>query len=170
MDQKINEKVSIQKDYINAMKESITLMGSVYGDVGKRGAADLKGSGAIDPELNKHLQDTKDKQTVIDYYANKASLPGVTPDKQKLYQDLKKEAEADLSKSVQETAGYVANSGIDVSAGSDGRIALQEVSNSMGKISNADVLTNLKNNLTEMTSKTGNAEFKTIMTNVIKRR
>jgi hypothetical protein len=83
------------------------------------------------------------------------------------YATLAKSAEVDLAKSIQDTATYVSDAGVDVSPGSEGFHALIEISDSMGKISDEGAKTSMKTELTTLQKATGNTSLKTMLGGMI---
>lgn len=152
-----------QKEYLTTMKDSINLVSNAL--VRKSNVVN-EGVQFSDNQLSKILNDTKEKQLVVDYLSSKANQAGLSTEKRQLYSNQAKETEVELATTIYSTMEYISNSGIDVSTGSEGFAALLSVSNSLGKLQDSTAISNITTGLQTLHNKTGNKELRS-MINVI---
>ncbi|MGB8465156.1 MAG: hypothetical protein WCE49_09460, partial [Terrimicrobiaceae bacterium] len=91
-------------------------------------------------------------------------LPQETRDK---FARQAKDSEADLAKSIQNTAEYLSDAGVNVSQGSDGFRAMMEVSNTISTLNDTTARSSLKSGLTRLQGTTSNAGLKTMIGGIV---
>ena len=157
----IDPQINIQKGYFDVLKESWTTMTGVLGNM-KLGGGEMTGGGITkgpraygDRLLQASVEEAKAKQQRVTVLQEKANDPNLTQEERDNYALQAKGAEADLANTIHETVKYVADSGADVSTGSDGYHAMLEMSDSAGAIKDNAAKETLKTGLTDVQTRAG---------------
>ena len=79
--------------------------------------------------LEAAVSETRLKQNSLQLLKARAVDMTLPPETRNKYSTLAKSAEADLAKSIQDTATFVSEAGLDVSPGTEGFHAMMEISN-----------------------------------------
>jgi hypothetical protein len=119
---------SQQKDYLNALKDSVTTMSAVLA-----GRRDVAAGAAVfaDKGLDQMVSNAKAKKTVVEYLREKAAQPDLPEEKRASYDEQAKVAETELADAIGATTEYVAKNvdaaKMDISMDSEGMAALVEM-------------------------------------------
>lgn len=123
-----------------------------------------------DPALNGQIRDILTKRQRIEALREKVVQPNLAPEVLTLTKNQLRAAEADLAKSFEGTARYVATAVPDVSAGSDGFKAMTTLFSSLGALESASALQTARGGLKKAGSVAGaKPEFKDMVNNILKR-
>ena len=164
----IDPKIKVQKDNFDVFKDSWTTMTGVFGNL-KGGEGGIIG-GEIkytDPLLKASVDETKAKQQKVTFFREKAGDPSLTQGERDNYAQQAKDAEADLAKTIHETVKYVADSGANVSTGSDGYRAMLEMSDSVGAVKDPTAKETLNTGLTNVRASAGAGAFNLMLGNMM---
>jgi len=113
-----------------------------------------------DALLDASVNETKARQQRVQLLREKSNDPGLPQETRDKFAKQAKDSEADLAKSIQNTAEYLSDSGINVSSGSEGFKAMMEISNTIGSLTDSEAKSSLKSGLTKVQSTTSNAGLK----------
>jgi hypothetical protein len=165
----IDPKINVQQDYFDFFKESWTTMTDVFGNMTLGGGA--VSAGAVtkynDPLLQASVDQTKaiqKKARLLQQKANDTRLPLET---RNIYAQQAKATEASLAQTIQDTVKYVADSGTNMSAGTDAYKAMVEMSGSIGAITDAGTKETLKTGLTGIQGTADAGTFNVMLGNMI---
>ncbi|MGX2040183.1 hypothetical protein ACWJKU_08620 [Methylocaldum sp. MU1018] len=164
----IVQQLGFQKEYLNVFKDSVTMVSDVYRNLGVDKAGMSIGK-LQDEYLDLQIKEAEYNRQKADYLRRQASRPDLTSDAKAKIETQLREAESELAKSIERTAGYVASSGMDVSSGSDGYKAMQVVADSMASVTDAQALGSVKTRLEGISAATGNANLKRVIGTMLKR-
>ncbi len=167
-----NKKFDTQQlQYLNTMKESINVMGNALtGKVVTTTPGGVRGVTAFsDARLGTLVDDANQKQIVVNYLRQKASDPTLTPDQQKVYATQAATAEGDLAIAITNTTTYIAQSNMDVSAGTEGMTAMLNMNQILGTIKDPTVTTTVNTNLTRLSNTAPNQNTRIVLGTMIRR-
>lgn len=163
----LDKKLNVQKEYIDVFKESANVWGNVYGNLAKGGLGEVSIGLYGDKFLETAVSETQIKKNKVEILKEKAKQQGLTNETRSMYEAQVKLAERELSKSVQETAKYIADSRVDVSTGSEGYKAMLELSKGMGALTDATALTSAKTGLGQIKDATADQSLKFLIGNMM---
>ena len=150
-----------QQQYFTVLQNSVQLLGNRLNQLDK---GTFTGIGIITDQSTAKLLDLVNQiqlqRQTVDLLNQNARQPGLTDDTRRTFEAQAKAAEAELAKSIGETTNHIAESGLDISKGSEGFNAISEVSRSMGSFTDNEALTAATKGLLEVSGKTNNAELK----------
>jgi len=164
----VNPKIEVQSQYFDFFKNSMTTVASVF-NAANAGRTIVGGVKLNDRFLDASMNETRAKQMKIDLLREKAADPAAPKESRDKFAAEATVAERDLAKSIQATAQYVSDAGVDVSPGSEGFHALLEVSETIGKISDTRAMNSMNKGFAALQKKTGNAGLKAMLGGLIKR-
>ncbi|MBK7173998.1 MAG: hypothetical protein IPH84_12355 [Bacteroidales bacterium] len=156
-----------QNEYFNTIKESWGTMSSALiktksdlltGDLG----------GIKDSGLGKAVKDMKSMREVLAGYKTKAEQVTDPVEKEK-YNNLANVIEDDLSKSITDLTQQIADSGEELSVGTDGFNAMLEVNNGLSVLNTETIVTRTTENLTQLSGTGRKASFNLMLGNILKR-
>lgn len=168
LNQKWQPKLDLQKEYFNTFKESIGMMGNVLVNVGK-GQVPSIGDKFTDPLLGVKVNETRLIREKVDLLKQKAAQTNLPPEDRRKLEAETKTAEADLARSIEETARHISDSGIDVSAEGEGLKAMLEVSSGLKVLTDAEALNRATGGLAGIQERTGNTGLKVTIGNMLRR-
>ncbi|HWM25272.1 MAG TPA: hypothetical protein VNP98_10640 [Chthoniobacterales bacterium] len=162
----VDPKIESQRQHFEFFKGSMAAVAGVFGaaNTGKIKAGDTRFG---DDLLDATIGEMKLKQQKVEILKEKAGDPGLPKEVRAKHATAAKKAETELAKSIQDTAKYLSDAGVDVSTGSEGFKAMMEISSGIGKITNERAKTSMKTGLTALQKKTGNAGLKTMLGGMI---
>ncbi|MBK7029909.1 MAG: hypothetical protein IPH45_12150 [Bacteroidales bacterium] len=156
-----------QTEYFNTIKESWGTMSSALiktksdlftGDLG----------GIKDSGLGKAVKDMKSMREVLAGYKTRAEQVADPVEKEK-YNNLANLIEDDLSKSITDLTQQIADSGEELSVGTDGFNAMLEVNNGLSVLNTETIVTRTTENLTQLSGTGRKASFNLMLGNILKR-
>jgi len=159
---------SQQQEYFGTMKESVNLLGNALISR-KEAAIDIIGNSAdfTDKTLGQKVSDAKEKQLVRDYLRKKAAQSDLSTEQQALYEQQAKEAETELAAAITGTAKYIAESKINVSAGSEGMAAMLELHNGLQSITDDKAAAMVTDGFNSIKSSSANTGLNLVMDSMI---
>jgi hypothetical protein len=163
------QKLDIQKDYLNVLKDSVTVIADVYGSRVKGAVEGAVTATFTDSELNQKVNDARTKHQVLNYLVEKASQPEVTEEKRKVYEEQAKEVEGDLANAISETAKYIDTSGKEVSVGSEGMAAMMEMDKGLAAIKDSQALKTVENTFTRINTTSANSGLKMVLGSMVRK-
>lgn len=162
------DKLTYQDQYINVFKDTVELMGKVYNTVDVAGAPAVAGSGKYtDAYLGMLDRQANSARQRYDYAKGKAVDPTTPEDKRTMYEEQAKAAEKELVGVITQTANYVAKSGHEVTAGSEGYQVMMSAAGNMTKVTNAEANTLMTTGLTEVMNTATDANLKLMLNNML---
>jgi len=166
----LNRAIDFQARYLDGFKDVFTLVGPGLAAAPKPGAA-APGTRVQDPVLDSHLKDTRAKVETVDFIRKQLLDPSNDPGRQGVLEDQLKTAEAAVADSVATTSKYLSDSAVDVSAGSDGNIAMSAVSDAMNHLNDRNALNTVKNALNDAgAAATAKPELKNVFAGLLKQK
>lgn len=161
---------ALQKDYFTGIKESLNLMGNALITKGVKGVEGVSAGAYSDMGLEQRINNARDKKRDIEYANNKSKQPDLPEEKRKIYEDMAKEAEADLADAVTDTTRYVAEKGIDISMGSEGMSAMIEINQGLDTITHPEALEKVTTNLSAIRDTTKDSGLNLLLNNMVIRK
>lgn len=163
----VDPKINVQKGYLDIFKDVAGVFGNFKsGDIA---AGTTDGTRYSDAILKAYAEENLAKQKQVGLLAAKAIDPELPQELRDQFGQQAKDLEEDLGRSVRKITKYVADSGIEVTAGSEGHSALLEVSKSVGLIHDATTLGTVKADLNTLTANAGNAGFQIMVGGIVSR-
>jgi hypothetical protein len=164
--------VQIQRDYVDAFRDSVNMMGTVFtGD--PRRVTDPRDPGlrrAADPLLDLQLRDLRIRVEKVDLLRTEALKPDLDPERQKALETQLRDAEVALAIATGETAQLVAGSKLDLKTGGEGLTLMAVVSEGLTRINHKDAVETAKKALTGLGGRGASAELKGVIGNLLKGR
>jgi hypothetical protein len=158
-----------QKDYFSTIKESF---GTMSNALTKRATISSIADDTLltikDAALQNTVKELRSKREVLDTYNAKAAQT-TDPAEKKRYSELAGMIEQDLSASLSTATQEIANSGQDVSIGTDGFAVMMEINSGLSSISNKTLLTKTTDILTKLAGATRKPSFNLIIGNITNR-
>jgi hypothetical protein len=160
--------VTTQTSYLTGLRDTIGIIsgartgGSVVGGGATAGGGILTGGDVFtggnavfqpatsDPVLNVNIDDLAHKSQKVDTLRTALLDPGLDDTKRAAIETQLEASESELSTAIVTTTQYVASTGTDFSAGSDGAKAITAASAALGKVNNIDALTTVEKGLTSV--------------------
>lgn len=115
-------------------------------------------------------QETDVRNQKVTYLRRRVLEPDLPADKRAVYESQLKNAEMDLSKSIEDTVRHVSSTGMDVRAGTQGFRAMTLASDSLTRLTDPDAVTAAKERLTQLSNATGKQDLKLIIGGMITRK
>ncbi len=157
-----------QVDYFSTIKESFgNMSNALIKSIAVNPKVTVAGAGYADVNLQRAVDEVVSVRGIVDGYKAKAEQATDAATKAN-YLDLATKMEVVLADTLTETTKIVANSGAELSVGTDGFKAMTEISANLGAIKDATVLTTTLNNLNGLSGK-GSASFGTFVKNITMR-
>jgi hypothetical protein len=160
--------IAQQGNYVTAVKDSVALIKNAMSETPKTGAGAV-GPKVADPFLDLRIQDTYVKTQLVDQLRDKLLDPALPAERRVEFETQLKNAETDLARSIASTTDYVATAKLEVTAGSEGFIAMSAVTTGLSKISDRGALTKVHRDLNK-TSAASSEELQSVIGSVIKTR
>ncbi|RII29848.1 MAG: hypothetical protein CXR30_11085 [Geobacter sp.] len=158
---------SQQQEYFGTMKESVNLLGNALISR-KEATVDSMGNIAFtDKTLEQKVGDAKEKQLVRDYLLKKADQSDLSTEQKTFYEQQAKEAETELAAAITGTAKYIAESKINVSAGSEGMAAMLELQSGLQSITDDKAATMVTDGFNSIKSSSTNTGLNLVMDSMI---
>ena len=161
---------ALQKDYFSSIKESFSLMGNALITKGMKGVEGAITGAYSDKELEQKINNARDKKRDIEYAKNKSKQTDLPEEKRKIYEDMAKDAEADLADAVTEATKYVSETGIDISPGSEGMSAMIEINKGLDTITHPEALEKVTTNLNLIKDTTKDSGLNLLLNNMVIRK
>ena len=124
--------------------------------------------GLADEFLNLKLQEMDTKSRTVDLLRTKALEPDLTPEARKMVESQIKEAEAGVASSINEVGRYVANTGVEVTRGSEGLTVLAAATEHLSRLTDREAKTSVKEGLAAIDT-ADKPELRTVITNMVRR-
>jgi hypothetical protein len=161
-DDYIGPKLQTQQQTFDFFKNSMTTVASVFsGAVGRNVVVGkVPTTTTTSPALDAVIGDPKAKEVKLAALRQSVGDPNLSAQARKKYLTLTNKAEGDLASSVHDAVKFISDMGVDVSPGSEGRAALDQLSQTIGRVTSAKTQTSLKNNLKRLRRTTRNSELK----------
>ncbi|MEI7830110.1 MAG: hypothetical protein WCI31_10085 [Prolixibacteraceae bacterium] len=157
-----------QKDYFSSIKESFgNMSNALIKNIAVNPKVTAAGAEYTDVNLQRAVEEVVSVRGIIDGYkakAEKATDAAIRTN----YLDLASKMEIVLADTLTETTQIVANSGAELSVGTDGFKAMTEISANLGAIKDAAVLTKTLDNLNVLSGK-GSGSLGTFVKNITMR-
>jgi len=165
----LNKAIDYQGKFIEGLKDSLAVFGGAAATTPKGGVTG-PGTKVQDPVLDAHLKDARSRIEQVDFIKNQLLDPANDAGRQQVLEDQLKQAETDVAESITVTTKYVAQSTMDVSAGSDGSVAMNMVSEALNRLSNRGALAAVKAGLEEASAGAAKADVKNVIGVVLKQK
>jgi hypothetical protein len=157
-----------QRDYFSSIKESFgNMSNALIKNIAVNPKVAVAGAGYADVNLQRAVEEVVSVRGIVDGYKAKADKATDAAIKAN-YLDLATKMEIVLADTLTETTKIVANSGAELSVGTDGFKAMTEISANLGAIKDAAVLTKTLDNLNVLSGK-GSGSFGTFVKNITMR-
>ena len=153
---------SQQKEYFGTIKDSWVTMADTLGKISVGDKTKLS-----DALLDASVNEVKARQQRVQLLRAKSTDTGLPQETRDKFARQAKDSEADLAKSIQNTAEYLSDAGVNVSQGSDGFRAMMEVSNTISTLNDTTARSSLKSGLTRLQGTTSNAGLKTMIGGIV---
>jgi hypothetical protein len=168
----LSEELGARTKYFDVFKDSI---GIIAGANTKGAIGTLPGTLAspaiADPILGIQAADTALRAQNVDVLRSQLLDPTIDPVKRKVLEGQLAIAEKDLAATIVKTVDYIASSGANIKPGSDAAKVLSLTSDSLGKVSTADALTDVSKGLNNLKARPGTSgDMTTVMTNLLSTR
>ncbi|BAY09888.1 hypothetical protein [Calothrix sp. NIES-2098] len=150
----------IQGRMQNQFENSVNLIGQVIGKIDRKQLETVGATKSAMELLDILVSETKIKRQAADILKEQARRNDLPPEERRKFEVQAKEAELALVDSIQETTKYISDSGFDVSKGSAGFRAMEEVASSIGSLTDNEAFTKAINQVGEVKDKTNNANLK----------
>lgn len=124
--------------------------------------------GLSDEFLNLKLQEMETKSRTVDLLRAKALEPDLTPEERTVVESQLKTAEAGVATTINEVGNYVADTGVDVSRGSEGLTVLAAATDYASRLTDRNAKTSVREGLTAIDT-TDRPELGTVITNMVRR-
>jgi hypothetical protein len=124
--------------------------------------------GLADEFLNLKLQEMETKSRTVDLLRTKALEPDLTTETRKMVEGQIKEAEAGVASAINEVGRYVANTGVEVTKGTDGLTALATATEHLSRLTDTDAKRSVKEGLAAIETADKPA-LRTVITNMVRR-
>jgi hypothetical protein len=157
-----------QRDYFSSIKESFgNMSNALIKNIKVSPNVAVTGAGYADVKLQRAVDEVVSVRGIIDGYKVKAEK--ATDDAiKKNYLEMATKMEVVLADTLTETTKIVADSGAELSVGTDGFKAMTEIRANLGVIKDAAILTSTLDNLNGLSGK-GSASFGTFVKNITMR-
>lgn len=157
-----------QRDYFSSIKESFgNMSNALIKNISKSPNVAVTGAGYADVKLQRAVEEVVSVRGIIDGY--KAKAEKATDDAiKKNYLEMATKMEVVLADTLTETTKIVADSGAELSVGTDGLKAMTEISANLGVIKDAAILTSTMDNLNGLSGK-GSPSFGAFVKNITMR-
>jgi hypothetical protein len=116
-----------------------------------------------DEGLNAATIEAEAREQKVEFFRQKATDPSLPTTEREKYTRLAQDAENDQAKSITLTTRYIADSGMDVSSGSEGAKALQEMSSRVGRLTDSGAKDVVKGGLLDVQNQTTNEGLKVMI-------
>ncbi|MBD2563979.1 MULTISPECIES: hypothetical protein [Nostoc] len=164
-----NEKFDLQKQYFNIYQDYVKSTSSIFSNISGKQLIGTDTRKFADALLGNYLEQTNNKREKVDILKQKAQQLNLQDEIRQNFERQAQSAEIELAQSIQETTNYIAQAKLDVTTGSEGFTAMQEISNSVRKITQPEALKRLQEGLTGVKNNTTNANLNVIITNILRR-
>jgi hypothetical protein len=162
----IEQKINFQEKYFNIYKDFVDSTSKIVSSIDPR-KANVGGIREFsDALLDAQVNEARSRRQKLDLLRQKAGQQDLPENARQAIAQQIRVAEGDLGRSIQEMSNYISTFDIDVSMGSDGYRALNEMSNNLGAIRNQEVKTNVRQGLTTVSNATRNENLKLIVGNM----
>lgn len=155
-----------QKKYLDGLKDTLALFGGSKptSTPGSGGTGGTPGTPSVTTAgLGDLIGRVNDARVVVEDRRNALINPGLSDADKTAATNALKDAEASLATSISDTARFVATSGIEVTPGTDGHVAMTTVSSAMTLITSHDAANEVKEGLNTSTS---NVVTRTLMRSI----
>jgi hypothetical protein len=154
-----------QKDYFSTIKESFgNMSNALIKNIAVNPKVTVAGAGYADVNLQRAVDEVVSVRGIVDGYKAKAEQATDAATKAN-YLDMATKMEVVLADTLTETTKIVANSGAELSVGTDGFKAMTEISANLGAIKDAAVLTKTLDSLNVLSGK-GSGSLGTFVKNI----
>lgn len=162
----LEPRFNVQKEYFDFFKDSMTTVADVFSNA-RAGTVRTGGLNFTDRLLEAVVNETRAKHSRLDVLKGRMNQPGLPQDaRNKLAQQIK-EVEADLAKSIVETARHVSETGANVAPGGEGFAAMVDISRSVNVLADSGARSSVKTGLNQLRDSARNADFRVIVGNMI---
>jgi hypothetical protein len=159
----ITEKVNTQQKYADLYKDYIESATKIFTTIDPRRLPSRTDKVVTDALLDAQLSDAQTKRRKLDLLRDRAAQKDLPAASRQILADQILVAEQELGRSVKDMATYVATFDVDVSVGSEGYLALNEVSTHLGSITNRETRADVGKSLSNLEETTQNANLKLIV-------
>ncbi|MEW6428990.1 MAG: hypothetical protein AB1568_13250 [Thermodesulfobacteriota bacterium] len=164
------EKFDIKNNFFATFKESVSMMGEVYANVGKTSATGAA-AGYMDKYLDMMARAAGAQKEMVEYYTARAKDPATPAEERTAAAEKARQAEEAVAGIVKETAVYVVSENKPVAVGSEGYKAMMAMSDSMTAVSTPATRTRMQQELQVAADKVaGNDGLKTVLNVMAKAR
>ncbi|HEY9698918.1 MAG TPA: hypothetical protein V6D10_16765 [Trichocoleus sp.] len=165
-DSVITDKVNVQQKYAEIYKEYIESATKIFTTIDPRRLQTKIDRSFTDALLDAQTIDAQAKRRKLDLLRERAGQEDLPEANRRILNDQILVAQEELGRSVKEMATYVATFNVDVSVGSEGYLAMNEVSNHLGSITSQEIRADVRSGLSNLESTTQNANIKLIVGNL----
>ncbi|MBL1179244.1 hypothetical protein [Pantanalinema sp. GBBB05] len=160
---KIDDKVNVQQRYADLYREYIESATKIFTTIDPRRLQTQPNKVIADSLLDAQLVDAHTKRRKLDLLRERAARQDLPDTSRQILDRQILVAEEELGRSVQDMATYVATFDVDVSVGSEGYLAMNEVSTHLGSITNREVRASLQKGLSGVEETTQNDNLKLLV-------
>jgi hypothetical protein len=147
----LQKDIEVHKSYFTAFKDTINLMSGFAPKTGAGAAAAT--AGVKDAVLGGFLKDTIDKTTRVDELRDELLNPDLTAAARTALEGTLKSAEAELGDAILAATQHVADTGLDVTTGSDAATVMRTASASLAKVNDIDALARVESGFNTISAK-----------------